>query len=96
MVIVWGSIESKPENIEDLLQLSLEHVHRSRAEPGCISHDVHLDAENRNRLVFFEQWQDLPALHTHFAVAESGSFVQQATLLAVSPPQIKIFESEAI
>lgn len=93
MVIVWGSIDSKPENTEEVLRLSLEHVHRSRAEPGCIKHDVHLDVENRNRVVFFEQWEDLPALHTHFSVPASGDFVTQVAGLAMCPPEIEIFES---
>jgi len=43
-------------------------VHRSRSEPGCISHAVHVDCENPLRLVFFEQWADRAALLAHFAV----------------------------
>ena len=57
-------------------QLSLEHVHRSRKEPGCISHAVHVDCENPLRLVFIEQWADRAALLTHFAVPASRDFVQ--------------------
>jgi hypothetical protein len=52
-------------------QLSLEHVHRSRKEPGCISHAVHVDCENSLRLVFIEQWADRAALSIHFAVPAS-------------------------
>ena len=96
MIIVWGCIEAKMDSRDDLLRLSLEHVHRSRAEPGCIRHSVQIDAENPNRLVFFEEWRDMPALQTHFGVPESGAFVKRAAALAVSPPEIKTFEATAV
>ena len=96
MIIVWGSIEAMPDKTEEAIQLSLEHVHRSRKESGCISHSVHIDAENPQRLVFFEEWADMAALHTHFAVPESGDFVERVGRLAVGPPEMKIFESTLV
>lgn len=96
MIIVWGSIESAPGNLAQLLQLCLQHVHRSRAEPGCLSHNVHIDAENDQRLVFFEEWQDMAALQTHFAVPDSGDFVRRVSSLAAGPPVMRIFESTQV
>ena len=96
MIIVWGSIEAKPEALDEVSRLSLEHVNRSRGEPGCISHSVQRDVENPNRFIFFEQWQDMGALQTHFAVPESQGFVTSVAALATSAPQIKIFESSQI
>jgi quinol monooxygenase YgiN len=96
MIIVWGSIEVLADKLEDVVQLSLEHVHRSRNEPGCISHSVQADLENRNRLIFFEEWEDMSALQTHFKLPESGNFVSNVSKLAVGPPSIKIFESTQV
>jgi quinol monooxygenase YgiN len=96
MIIVWGCIEAKEGHIDDVLRLSLEHVHRSRTEPGCIAHNVHTDAEQRNRIVFFEEWKDLAALHAHFAVPESKAFVAAAGRFALRPPEIRIFESTQV
>lgn len=96
MVIVWGSIEAREEALETLRQLSVAHVHRSRREPGCISHSVHTDVENPLRLVFYEEWQDMPALQAHFEVAESRKFLDKATKLATTPPTMKIFQSTQI
>ncbi len=96
MIIVWGSIESAPGNLAELLQLSLQHVHRSRTEPGCVSHAVHIDAENDQRLVFVEEWQDMAALQDHFAVPDSADFVRRASDLATSAPVIRIFESTQV
>ena len=69
MIVVTGSVTARPDTFEEVRRLSLEHVHRSRTEPGCISHAVHVDCENPLRLVFFEQWADRTALLAHFVRA---------------------------
>jgi quinol monooxygenase YgiN len=71
MILVTGSVTAREESLDEVRQLSLEHVQRSRDEPGCISHAVHIDCENPLRLVFVEQWTDKAALLAHFAVAAS-------------------------
>jgi quinol monooxygenase YgiN len=75
MIIVTGSAQAIPEHLAQVLSLSLEHVHRSREEPGCRLHTVHQDVEDPNRVVFVEHWDDLDALRTHFAVPASAEFV---------------------
>lgn len=94
MILVTGSIIAKPEHIDQVLALSLEHVRRSRAEPGCLAHAVHRDAENPLRLVFVEEWADRAALLAHFAVPASRAFVESATGLAAEPPAIHIYDAE--
>ena len=93
MVIVWGSIEAQAGKLEEVLQLCLAHVHRSRNEPGCISHSVQIDAENPNRLVFFEEWQDMQALRVHFKVPESERFIESVSPLAAGAPAMKIYDA---
>ena len=53
MIVVTGSVTARADSFDEVRKLSLEHVHRSRTEPGCISHAVHVDCENPQRLVFF-------------------------------------------
>lgn len=93
MIIVTGSIRTSPENHDRLLFLSLEHVARSRAEPGCIAHNVHIDCENPNRLVFLEYWSDAPALKAHFAVPASRDFIHQVRQLTSDPVDMSIYNS---
>ena len=57
MIVVTGSVTAREDSLDEIRALSLEHVHRSRKEPGCISHAVHVDCENPLRLVFIEQWR---------------------------------------
>ncbi len=94
MIIVTGSVQARPETIDEVLRLSLGHVHRSRLEPGCLLHSVHHDAEDANRLVFLEHWEDRDALNTHFRVPESRAFAMALGELAAEPPTMEIYEAE--
>lgn len=94
MIIVWGRVEAKPGQLDEVIRLSLEHVARSRKEAGCIRHDVHSEVENPNSLVFFEEWQDMSALRTHFSVPESGEFVAALSGLTTGDPEMKIYEAK--
>src|SRR6266542_3840920 len=76
MILVTGTILAREHAFDAVLASCLEHVERSRKEPGCISHDVHVDCQNPLRLFFFEQWADEAALRTHFAVEGSRAFVK--------------------
>ena len=76
MIVVTGGITAKPEGFEEAKRLSLEHVQRSRNEPGCLSHAVHVDCENPLRLVFVELWESMQALQAHFAVPASRDFTR--------------------
>jgi len=90
MLIVTGSVTARPETFEQLLEAALAHVRRSRAEPGCLSHSVHVDCENPMRLFFYEEWEDRAALDAHFAVPESLDYMKTARELAASGTKIKI------
>jgi quinol monooxygenase YgiN len=82
MIVVTGSVVAKVEGFEEARRLSLEHVHRSRAEAGCLSHAVHVDCENPLRLVFVEQWESAAAFQAHFAMAASRDFARNLRPLA--------------
>ena len=92
MLIVTGTLLARPDTIDELTRMALEHVHRSRSEPGCLSHAVHRDVENPLLLVFLERWQDRAALDAHFAVPASGGFVKAAGKLVAARPTLEIYE----
>jgi quinol monooxygenase YgiN len=95
-VVVTGSIQSKPERIDELVRLCLEHVRRSRSEPGCLSHTVHRDVEDPLRLVFVEEWANRAALLAHFAVPASRAFVKAAAACATGAPSMALYEVDAL
>ena len=96
MIVVTGSVTAKPDTFDEVRRLSLEHVHRSRKEPGCISHAVQVDCENPLRLVFLEQWADRAALLTHFAVPASRDFVRALQSLAAAATTIEIYDATKV
>jgi quinol monooxygenase YgiN len=77
-------------------RLSLDHVRRSRTEPGCLLHSVHRDVEDPRRFVFLEHWADQEALRRHFDVAASGRFVEAVSALASEPPSIEVFAADPL
>ena len=93
MIVVTGSVTARLDSFDQVRKLSLEHVQRSRGEPGCISHAVHVDCENPLRLVFFEQWADRAALLNHFAVPASRDFVKSLQSLAAAATTIELYDA---
>jgi|ERR1700722_15962198 quinol monooxygenase YgiN len=96
MIVVTGSVTAREDSLREVSRLSLEHVRRSRAENGCISHAVHIDCENPLRLVFIEQWADRAALMAHFAVPASRDFVRALQPLAADSPTLEIYDASRL
>lgn len=96
MIIITASFTVPPAAREETVALCAEHSARSRAEPGCISHHIHADCEEPERLFFHEEWQDEAAVAAHFAVPESGEFVKQLTALVGAQPEMVICRAEAL
>lgn len=96
MIIVSGSVVAQAAHLDALVASSLEPVHRSRGEPGCLSHAVHRDAENPLRPMFFEAWADRAALSAHLAVLASRAFARSVGALAAEPPPMTVCEATPI
>ena len=94
MLIVTGSVTAKPETFDALLEAALAHVARSRTEPGCVSHSVHIDCESPMRLFFYEEWADRAALDAHFAEEDSLAFMKAVRELCASSTRVKILPVE--
>ena len=93
MIIVLGQVVARSDTLDEMRRISLEHVHRSRTEPGCIAHGVHTDSDNPLKLVFVEKWKDAATLAAHFKVKGSVEFVTRARELAAQAPVIEVFEA---
>lgn len=93
MILVIGSVTAQPGRYEEALALSQEHVARSRTEPGCLSHAVHRDIENPDRLVFVEEWLDQASLQQHFKVPASRAFGKALAALASGTPTLALYDA---
>jgi len=96
MIIVTGHAMARQDTELAVQQLALEHVQRSRTEPGCLSHEVSRDVEHPLRFTFVERWADMAALQAHFRLDASRQFVRSLTQLCAAPPQMALYQAEAI
>lgn len=96
MIIVFGRVDVAPDHLEQARRISREHVARSRAEPGCISHAVYDDPDRPGQLVFVEEWESEQALMQHFAVPASIGFARELARLAASKPVIRLLHAKEL
>ena len=92
MIIITGSVRTTPETEARLTEICIAHSARSRAEDGCLGHNVHADCEDPARLVFVEYWRDMDALKAHFALKESRDFVKEARRLTAGGDAMHIYD----
>ena len=96
MILITGHVTLTPEHRERMIALGAEHSARSRAEPGCLAHNCHVNVETPDRLMFVEEWESVDAVRAHFAVPASGAFVAEMRRLSPDPPAIRIYTAEDI
>jgi quinol monooxygenase YgiN len=96
MILVTGTVTASAATIAEMRRVSTEHVHRSRREPGCISHHVSIDADDPLTLHFTERWENIEALKTHFRVPASRAMWKRLQELAADPGAMHIYEANEI
>ncbi len=96
MIIVHGTATATEGNRDELLEASRAHVARSLTEPGCLSHEVTVGADDPNRLVFIERWADMDSLQAHFEVEGSREFGAAVARLTGGAFTLELFEAEEL
>ena len=96
MILVTGHAIARKETEAAVERLAVAHVLRSRAEPGCVSHEVSRDVLQPLRFVFVERWSDMAALQAHFRVEASRKFAHAITELCEASPQMTIYQAGAL
>lgn len=96
MIIITGLARFARDRLAEAVRLGIEHSARSRGEPGCTAHHCHIDAEDDQRIVFIELWEDMAAVQAHFAVPASGEFVRKLTAMAEAAPDMQIYDASEL
>ena len=96
MIVVLGTALARPDTLDEMRRLSIEHVDRSRGEPGCLSHEVAIDALRPLQLSFTERWSDAAALAAHFQVDASRRFAKALAALGAEPPRMTLYVADAV
>ena len=85
MYTIIGTVTARSETRAELQGLLMAQVTPTRAEPGCINYDYHVDAADPCVFVFYENWTSRAALDTHLAMPHlQPLFSQLDRLLAVA------------
>ena len=65
------------DKIDLVLPLYQELVEKTRAEPGCISYELHHDIKVEGHFIFIEEWTGRAALDAHVASEHFQRLVPQ-------------------
>jgi quinol monooxygenase YgiN len=89
MYTIIGTVIARPETREELADLLAMQVAPTRAEPGCINYDFHVDAADPCVFVFYENWVDRTALDAHLAMPHLKPLFSQLERLLARPVHIR-------
>ena len=83
---VVARIVSKPNRIEETLELLRSLVAPTRSEAGCIRYELMQSRATPAEFMFVEEWANEAALNAHFLSDHvKGAFVKVPELLAEQP-----------
>ncbi len=89
MYTIIGTVTARPETRAELAEILAAQVAPTRAEPGCINYDFHVDAADPCVFVFYENWVDRAALDAHLAMPHLQPLFSQLDRLLACPVHIR-------
>lgn len=88
-VTVIGTLRARPERRDDLQSILAAMVSPTRAEPGCINYDFHVDAADPCVFVFYENWRSDADLEAHMKMPHLQPLLSQADRLLAEPVDVR-------
>ncbi len=88
-VTIIGTVVATPETRRELQTLLAAQVAPTRAEPGCISYDFHVDADDPCCFVFYENFRSQADLDAHLAMPYLKPLFLQLDRLLACPVVIR-------
>jgi quinol monooxygenase YgiN len=89
---IIGMVVARDETREELRAILAAQVAPTRAEEGCISYDLHVDAEEPNVFMFYENWWSKSDLDTHLKTPHLQPLFGRLEELLARPIEIKFYE----
>ena len=88
-VTIIGTVTAKPETRVELQALLTAQVAPTRAEPGCINYDFHVDPADPCCFVFYENWHTQADLDAHMEMPHLKPLFSQLDRLLAKPVNIR-------
>ena len=89
---IIGMVVAKPEKREELRAILAAQVVPTRAEPGCMNYDFHVDAEDPNAFMFYENWRSRADLETHLRMPHLAPLQRRLDELLARPVEMRFHE----
>jgi quinol monooxygenase YgiN len=91
-VTVLARFKAKDGMEEQLKQAIMACVEPTRAEAGCINYDLHQLADDRGKLVLYENWRSKEDLDVHLEMPYLRELKAKAGELCSEPIEITLWE----
>lgn len=88
-VTVIGTLKARPERRDELESILAAMVSPTRAEPGCINYDFHVDAADPCVFVFYENWRSDADLDAHMKMPHLQPLLSQVDDLLAEPVDVR-------
>ncbi len=89
---IIGIVCAKAGKREELLRLLQGFVQPTRREAGCIDYHFHVDEQDPNRFMFYENWRHKADLDEHLRKPYLAVLEERGKELLARPVEISYFE----
>ena len=89
---IIGTVIAKDETREALRRILAAQVAPTRAEAGCINYDFHVEEDNPNAFMFYENWRSKADLDAHLKMPHLQPLFGHLDELLARPVQIRFYE----
>lgn len=88
---VIGTVHAKPGKRDELLKILRGFVAPTRREPGCIDYQLHVDDEDPDRFVFYENFRTRQDFDAHLAMPYLSVLRERADELLDREVEVRFF-----
>jgi len=89
---IIGTVVAKDETREELRRILTAQVGPTRAEPGCINYDFHVEEDDPNVFMFYENWRSKADLDAHLKMPHLQPLFGHLDELLARPVEIRFYE----
>ncbi len=91
-----AQFQAKQGRAEDLRRILSAIVAPTRAEPGCVNYDLHVNMDDPSRFVLYEGWQSKKALDHHMTLPHFTKLMTELDDVAEKGADGKPFQGQAL
>lgn len=89
---ITGTVVAKPGNRIELQAILTAMVAPTRAEPGCMNYDFHVDAKDPCVFMFYENWRSKADLDAHLKMPHLVPLISRVDELLAKPVELRFYE----